>query len=137
MKVKSLKNHKSGQMLIETLFALTVVVIVLVALMTAAVVSIKNARYSRNMILANHYVQQAIENTRAYRNRNKFDDLTNCATEREEIEGTIFQRKIEIDDESQTDRKKITATISWSDSNCGPDNLCKAEIVTYLSRWEN
>jgi len=158
MKVKKLKNFKSGQMLIESLFALSVIAVVLIALMIIAVISIKNARYSRNMILANHYVQQAVENTRAYRNKNGFNaligncsgspccyeeitpsalDIINCNSDGGLIQSTIFQRRIEINDEGETDRKKVIAEIFWSDSNCGSDNLCKVEIVTYLSQWEN
>ena len=114
-------------MLIESLFALSVISVVLIALMIIAVISIKNARYSRNMILANHYVQQAIENTRAYRNRNGFNALIsncyegitpfvlgspiNCSTEQGGvIINSVFERKIEID-EDQTGRKKVTAAI--------------------------
>ena len=67
-----MKSKSSGQMMIELLFGLSVVTMVLVALMTGTVISLRNARYSKNMILSNHYAQQAMEKTRAYKNRNSF-----------------------------------------------------------------
>lgn len=150
-------KSKNGQMMIELLFGLTVVVMILVALMTGTVISLRNARYSKNMTLSNHYAQQAMEKTRAYRNRNDFSDLVgDCSGNPccyEEITpstltslpnctawgsiDSVFRRKIEIDDEGETDRKKVTTTICWMDSGCGADNLCETEIVGYLSRWEN
>ena len=147
-------------MMIEVLFALSIVVIALLALMGAAVSSLKNARHSKNMVLANHYAQQAMENTRAFKNRNVFDNLVeNCYDEStpsalstplgdfadcddntwgaDDIDD-IFKRRIRIDDETLTDRKKITVSIGWQDSDCATGVYChKAEIVGYLSKWSN
>jgi len=150
-------KSKSGQMLMEVLFALSIVVIALLALMGAAITSLKNARHSKNMVLANHYTQQAMENVRAYKNRNEFDalvgdcsgnpccyeeitssglgDIINCSSGWGSID-SVFQRRIEIEDE-EVDLKKVTAIISWTDTGCGTDNLCEAEIVGYLSQWSN
>jgi len=156
-KKKSLLGKvKSGQMMIEVLFALSVVIVVLMALMTGAVTSLKNTRMAKNMALANHYAQQAIENTRAFKNRNVFDVLAegcyseitpqmdsielaatsiNCSNWGEIDPGSIFERRIQIEDD-ETNRKRITATISWEDSSCGEDR-CQSEIVGYVSQWEN
>jgi Tfp pilus assembly protein PilV len=146
-------KFKNGQMMIEVLFALSVVVLVLLALIAGTVISLKNVRFAKEMTLANHYAQQAMENVRAYRTRNGFEGLgsggscyseitpsakspINC-TQWGDIPETSLKRRIMVEDEGgEGDKKKITATIAWTDSDCSAGEYChQAAVVSYFTQW--
>lgn len=123
-------KFKSGQMMLEVLFALSVVVVVLVALMAGAVVSVRNTRFAKNTVLANHYAQEGIEKARKERDRaDSWDIFKSTFAPGVESVGGIFERTISVDD--QGDKIIITATVNWTES--GRDHESKA--VTILSKW--
>ena len=76
-----MKNKKlsQGQSLIEVVAALSVVILVITALAIVVTLSIANAKFSQNQVLASKYSQEVMEKLRAYRDRYGWKDFTdNC-----------------------------------------------------------
>ena len=61
MRVKKQLSNKNGQSLFEVLIALTVMVLVIVAIVSLSTTSIRNTDYSKNKSSANQYAQEAVE----------------------------------------------------------------------------
>lgn len=152
-------KSQRGQTLIEILIALAVVVLVLVAVVSRVVESVRNANFARNQLLATRFAQEGIEWTRSQRDRLGWfgfvsaldndpvtycildlfsnpllEDLTDgsCAGT---IPGTVFGREILIDYEDlpspELDYVDVRVTVSWQDQ-IGDHT---SELSTRLSQW--
>lgn len=145
-----MKKSKKGQLMMEALFSLSVVVVVLLALSAGAVISLRNAQHSQNMVLANHYAYQAMETVRGYKQMNGFDSLfEGCYGEVSVVEvrpvscdswgdvgETIFKRRIVVADEG-ADKKKVDVYIGWADAACESGEYCRqSTLASLLTRWQ-
>jgi len=143
---------KNGQVITESLIALGITAIALIALISGVVITLKNIRNSKQLAAANHYASQTIENARAYKQSQGFDSLgtgtvcygkLNLTTQQEiectnwgDISGTSYKRRIKIED-TDTNQKTITVTIAWQDSDCNVDEYChQTQIKSYITNWK-
>lgn len=69
------KDNQKGQSIIEATVSVAVVALILVTLVSAVTVSIRNATFSKNKSLATKYVNEGLEAVRSIRDRN-WDELT-------------------------------------------------------------
>lgn len=146
-KLKYKIKLKSGMMMIEVMLAMTVVVLVLVALTVATTFSLRNTRYAQNVVLANHYAQEAIEKTRQLRDEaTNWDDFINNYSGCKELGSwtncslcpntsaapnlDIFYRCLTITDDG--DSATVTVYVSWDESS----RTHTAQAATILSQWE-
>ncbi len=137
--------HLKGQSLFELVFALGMVGLILVALMSLSIKAVSNSTFSRNKTLSIRYNQQALEWLRGERDRDWtifksqangstkcLDDLswkTNpCTTEK--INGTIFTRETTLSSLA-TDRVEATVETSWSD----PSGTHISRSSTIFTNW--
>jgi type II secretory pathway pseudopilin PulG len=139
----ALKNQ-SGQSLIEILTALTIVLLVIVALIKATSVSIKSGDYSKSQALATSYAQEAIEWVRAERD----EDWDNVAGHTP-IEsfclndlswsggwcgytlGDRFKRELSLSDAGGGNTIEVRVVVGWQDAS--GDH--QSQLNTYLSNW--
>jgi Tfp pilus assembly protein PilV len=138
-------NKKSGMMMIEVLLALSIVVLVLVALTAAATVSIRNTTFAKNTVLANSYVQQGIEKAREARDRaDNWDEfITNFSGDKGldsdlnwngcgSANVGIFTRCLNFNN-SLADKSLVRVNVSWSES--GRNHSSEASVI--LSKWSD
>lgn len=139
-------KQRSGQTLVEVLFALGVVSVCLVALVISIVSAVRNARFAKNSALANQYAQEGIEAARRARDasptwndfitnpdysgsRGLDSDLNWAACPVSAANVDIFIRCVEF--VNTVDSSTITARVSWSEG--GRDHF--VEAVTFLTKW--
>lgn len=132
-----------GQTLLEVLVALSVGVLVLVAMTAVILSSLSNAQFSKNQNLATLFAQQGMEMVRDLRNKNwtsfaaydgfyclaKDGSLTagsNCAGN---IDG-FFTRQIRFENLA-VDKRRITVTVSFTDSK----GEHKSELISIFTNW--
>ena len=143
-----------GQSLIEVVIAMAVIVGLAVALVTTTLVVQKTSRTARNNTQATKLVQQNIEQVRVYRDRKgyasipdggscytlssgdpdpliwffsaSFDCLTGSG-QQITLGKTNFDRKIKI--ETDASIKKVTVTVSWTDSG-GTQSVSNQTILS-------
>lgn len=72
-----MKNQK-GQSLFEVVVALAISTVIIVALVSLASVSIRNAAFSRNKTISSRYVQETTEWLRSQRDENSAAFITNA-----------------------------------------------------------
>ena len=142
-------NSNKGQMLIEVLIALGIVVLVLVALLSAAIVSVRNSRFSQSIVSANQYTQEGIEKARQVRDQAfSWSDFTSsysgpkglnsslnwdvvCPTPDNPNLG-IFTRCVDFDNSDISgELSTVTVTVSWTEGS----RLYSSQAVTILSKW--
>lgn len=63
------KKHNSGQTLIEVLIASAIVVLISVSLVSASLISVKDAKFSQNQAIATDLTQKMIEEVRVERDK--------------------------------------------------------------------
>ena len=137
------KKSEIGQSLLEVMVGLGVTTLVLTSLVSAVVVSVRNARFAKNQSLATKYAQEGIEKVRIYRDQNSWDNFiavpgpsgSNCGNET--LVGlsvpspfTTAIDCVEVDGES--DRREVTVTVSWTEAG----RTHQSQLTTYLTRWE-
>ncbi len=144
-----------GQSLIEVMVAMAVITGLAIALVTMSLFSQKTAREARNNTQASKLAQENIEQVRIFRDRQgysvlssvsdgcytlntnnsdpstwsfspRFDCLTGTG-EKKTPDKTDFYRKIKI--ESVLATKKVTVTVSWTDSS-GTQNVTNTTILS-------
>ena len=147
------KYQKQGQLLLEVLFSMSVVTLVLVALVSATIVSVRNSRYSQNVVLANQYSREALETVR--KERDQAEDWVAFVvkySESECLDGTegclcalscdypapspntgIFYRCLYFNNtpDPDPDKSQVTACVSWQES--GRTHVSKLD--TTLTKW--
>lgn len=72
---KNLSENQQGQTLLEILISFAIITIALVAVVSRATDSIRNANFSKNQVLAARYAQEGAEWARAQRDRMGWEDL--------------------------------------------------------------
>ena len=143
-----------GQSLIEVVIAMAVIVGLAVALVTTTLVVQKASRTSKNNSQATKLVQQNIEQIRILRDRKGFTVLTNnncwvlinttdadpnnwdlattpsvACPELVVLNQVVFNRSLKIEDGANPDQKKITVTVSWTDSG-GTQSVSNQTILS-------
>ena len=125
-------KKNQGQSLVEMVIAIGVVLIVIVALVAVTTISVRNASFSRNQVLATRYAQEAIEKIREYRASVDWNTFTlNCQNPPNLSSiSSFFSRTITCEDNG--DSRKITVTILWTDAK----GTHKSELITRLTKWK-
>ena len=142
-----------GQSLIEVVIAMAVIVGLAVALVTTTLVVQKASRTAKNNTQATKLVQQNIEQVRVYRDRKGYASIPDggscytlssgdpdplswffsasfdCSGSGQQITlgKTNFDRKIKIETDAST--KKVTVTVSWTDSG-GTQSVSNQTILS-------
>lgn len=147
---------KNGQSLLEVLVALAVALLVILALVRATIVAIRNADFAKKQAQASSYAQEGMENIRAYRdaswtifwgaadgNNHGFSGATPSSgacpsPTNPNISGTPFTRcskleKVDLDpDIAGVDSVKATVTVFWIDSS----GTHQSQQISYFSKWK-
>ena len=143
-KIHDMKGRRtlSGQSLLEVMVSLGVTTLVLTSLVSAVVVSIRNARFAKNQSLATKYAQEGIEKVRIYRDQNAWSDFitvgvteANCGDE-----GLVgfsvpssFNAVIDcVEDLLIPEKVQVTVTVSWTEAG----RTHQSQLTTYLTEWE-
>lgn len=136
---KSIKYYfgDSGQSLIELLVALTLIVIVIVAVVGLAAISIKTAYFAKKNTMAKRYAEQALEWLRGEARGNWYNLLTkadsnsnntdyclnnldfNTAGACNDYLDNIYKRELKLykdESEPQKPKIKVTVLVSWKDN---------------------
>ncbi len=145
------KPNNFGQSMIETLIALGIAVLIIVALVQSIVTSVKNTQFAKNQTLATRYSQEGIEWVRSTRDvlgwpsfYNSLNGRTKCIGGSDYIDwsstfpcsinaGDIFSRQAVFSDpEGSGNQILIAITTSWTDTS----GTHKSQQQTVLSRWQ-
>ncbi|MCM8787834.1 MAG: hypothetical protein NC935_07300 [Candidatus Omnitrophica bacterium] len=137
---KAIFTNKKGQVLIEVLFSLGVIVVCLSALTAAVTLAIRNTRLSKEYSLATKYAEEGIEEVRIRRDQAEswsyFLTTYTCggtsSCETCEEERGIFRRCFTYELNGDGSRLKVIVSVDWSE---GGKNH-RLETTTFLSRWE-
>lgn len=143
-----MKINQSGQSIVEVVIAVGIVALVLVALVTAVTVSIRNSTFSKNKSIANKYVSEGIEAVRSIRDA----DWTTLNNESGQINGLLnssgvwsFSSASDIPASGYTrtvnvacnsvpgDSCNVTVTVSWIS---GTQTHSSSASTTY-TKWSN
>lgn len=124
-------RKQEGQSLIEVIAALAVVIIVLLALVITATLSVRNTTFAKNQALATEYAQELIEEARERRNEDKesFFIDGSCDTNAT-IPPFTLERECNLDP-GDDERVEVVAKVTWEDSR----GEHQSELVTHLTRW--
>lgn len=130
--MKTFKDEK-GQSLVETIAALAIALIVILALVRVTITSMRNANFAKNQALATQYAQEAMEKIRAYRDQNDWVTfVANCnATLISFVPPTPFSLSPTSGCACGSDSCTITEIITWTDSQ----GTHKSELITRLTKW--
>ena len=148
---------KSAQSLIEVVIAMAVIVGLAVALVTTTLVVQRASRTAKNTSQATKLVQQNIEQVRILRDRQGFASLANndCwvltntadinpnnwklannssdpsvdCPESVLLNQVVFDRSLKIEIGANSDQKKVTVTVSWTDSG-GTQSVINQTILS-------
>jgi len=136
-----------GQSLLEVLIALAIAVIVVLALVRAVTVAIRNASFARSQASATKYAQEGMEWLRAERDK-KWSDFsdragaTYCLNElswpaagpcfsSSFITGTSFQREAVLTDLGG-DKIEAKVEVSWQDAQ----GTHQSQLFSYFTKWQ-
>ncbi|MBI3384756.1 hypothetical protein HY030_01015 [Candidatus Gottesmanbacteria bacterium] len=144
-------KKKPGQSMIETLIALGIGVLIIVALVQSIVTSIKNSQFAKNQTLATRFSQEGIEIIRSVRDRlgwpsfyNSYNTKTKCLGSNDYTTwgdtlpctintGDIFSRQASFSDPSGSGNQiLVNVTTAWTDTT----GSHKSEQQTYLTKWQ-
>lgn len=131
-----MKNSK-GQSLIEVVAGLAVMMIVVLSLVSVTTVSVRNASFSRNQMLATKYAQEGIEEARNLREtQTEAVFFVNGSCDNSDMVG-IFTRVRDCGlsvDPADLDKKtiEIEVVVSWSDDN----GTHESRLNTELTNWK-
>jgi hypothetical protein len=150
------EQSQAGQMLLEVILALGVVVIVMGAIANIVVSSLSSAQYARNQSLANSYAQEGLNVLRRIRDSSWTEfsnyitgtkyciksDLTLSSTGAANCTGSlavgpdgIFSREVVFGNIGSVDcdaGRKVSEIVSWTDGKCpsGTSYCNKVKLVT-------
>ena len=99
-------NKTKGQLLIEVIISLTVLLLVIMGVFPAAATTIKNNSYAQKRTLASHYLRQEIENTRRAL-------LSNWSTGDSSFNQGPFTISRDIEPGPYLNLKEVEVTVSW------------------------
>ncbi len=136
-----MKRKTKGQSLIEVLIALSVVVLVLLALIAVTTVSVRNSTFAKNQSLATKHAQETIEKIRKYRDQNNWATFVADCTNKTAL-GLIdpsppFVLEAPVCNLPGTtdpcveanNRCEVEVTVSWDDARGKHQTI----LTTYLS----
>jgi len=131
--IKHQAPKNNGQTLIETLAALAVVVIAILALVVATTVAIRNASFSRNQTVATKYAQAWVEEARKLRDRQAESVFFSNGSCNASDSTSIFTRTractLSIDGDKKT--MAVVVTVSWTDAR----GTHQSKLETRLTNW--
>lgn len=141
------KKNQQGQALFEVVMAVGVILILIIALISVATLSLFNAQFSRNQSLATKYAQEALEKIRAYRDNNSWEDfVANCETVELGIEEELSEKNFSLERDCylneenpdldcmiDTDECQVKIEVFWTDSK----GTHKSELKTKLNNLKN
>lgn len=129
-----MKNSK-GQSLIEVIAGLAVMMIVILSLVTVTTVSVRNASFSRNQMLATKYAQEWIEearNLRETQTKEVFFTGSSCDIAHQPILQTVFSRERTCSLSPDGETIEVIVTVSWSDAQ----GTHESKLTTELTNWK-
>lgn len=150
-----LKNWKSkknlGQSMLEVLISTGFIILVIVAIISAVTVSVRNATFAKNKSLANKYVSEGIEATRSIRDKNWSDLLTRSTPAGrnngllytggqwtlvdnfDTPAGTNFTRTVNLTnmDDTNDDEVRVIVTVIWNEGF----GLASSTSQTTFTKW--
>lgn len=149
LRLHKIKKHTffSGQILIEVLVALSVIVIVVSIITITTASSLSNVEFSRNQNQATQYAQEGMETVRSIRDA-QFASFTMldgsyCLAENSSMLvqsgscnvniGTTFKRAVVIEKNNVAlcaGGTKVTVTVSWTDGKCSGTSYCHAATIS-------
>jgi len=146
---KEKKQVKAGQSLIEVLLALTIAAVILGAITTAVISSLRNAQFAKNQNLASQFASQGLEIVKDIRDRDDTFNLSNmagtyCLAVDGNLDGTLpncglnvgtpqptYSREVNIEqadplsNSCKVDTYYIVVSVSWWDNACDdPTEFC-------------
>lgn len=145
------KPPNRGQSIVEVIIALAVMVLVLVALVRATIVAVRNANFAKNQAQATQYSEELLEWLRSERDTD-WDNFVSYAgsgsatsycfqslswpssgscSPGQEIAG-IFLRQGSLN-ETAADRVEIVIAVTWQDSS----GTHQSTLTSYLTNWRN
>lgn len=128
-----MKNAK-GQSLIEVIAGLAVMMIVILSLVTVTTVSVRNASFSRNQMLATKYAQEWLEEARNLRNtlpESTFFVGGTPPCENNDVVGTFTRiRNCNISGDGKT--MTVVVTVYWDDDK----GRHESKLTTELTNWQ-
>lgn len=141
------KKNQQGQALFEVVMAVGVILILIIALISVATLSLFNAQFSRNQSLATKYAQEALEKIRAYRDNNSWEDfVANCETVELGIEEELSEKNFSLERDCylneenpdldcmiDADECQVKIEVFWTDSK----GMHKSELKTKLNNLKN
>lgn len=131
-RTRSVLARESGQTLVEMVFALGVAVLVIVALVAATTVAVRNAQFAKSESLASKYGQEGMEKVRAYRDQNSWETFRDgCGGYSLGSVPDPFTRTKACKVEAQ-DKLKVTVTVSWSDAK----GIHSSKQISYFTNWQ-
>ncbi|MBI2029446.1 hypothetical protein HYT02_03460 [Candidatus Gottesmanbacteria bacterium] len=125
-------QNNSGQSIIEVIIAVGIVALVLVALVTAVTVSIKNSTFSKNKSIANKYINEGIEAVRSIRDTS----WTTLYSESGQVNGLLSSAGVwNFSGASDIPATGFTRTV---DVSCPNNQTCNITVtVTWISGGQN
>lgn len=126
------RNH--GQTLVEMIVALGILVLVVLALVRVTITATHNAQFARSQAQATKYAQEGIEEMRAYRNQNSWQDFVDkCGLILEDPPDPLFSLTTVCDCPTFNGRDtcSVTVTVSWTDSR----GTHQSELTTRFTNW--
>lgn len=137
----STSRNSGGQTLIEVMAALTVTVLILVALLAATTVAVRNSQSAQNQALSTKYAQEGMEILRERRDNNSavfFGSqpcfgITPTPTSPPGFTRTFMcENAITPPPTPPYTKIKATVTVKWTDSK----GEHKSEQVSYFTKWQ-
>ena len=130
--INFLKKHAKGQTIIEVLIAIGAGVLILTTIASTAVITIRNARFSKQKTEALKYLQEGIENVRIARdNAATWEDFMVLVWADESLsEGMTRTTTVTM---TQSDRVTVIVTVFWDDAQ----GRHEFSSTTLLSQWAN
>lgn len=126
------RGGEKGQTLVEMVFALGVAVLVIVALVVATTVAVRNAQFAKSESLASKYAQDGMEKIRAYRDQNAWETFKNgCSSYNPGPVPTPFTLTVNCVQEA-ANKLKVTITVSWSDAK----GTHSSKQISYFTNWQ-
>lgn len=139
-------EKESGQTLIEVMAALTVTVLIIVALLAATTIAVRNSQFAQNQALSTKYAQEGMEFLRVL--RDKYPGQTagqffaypvnlQCMGLPSDTPTPVFTRTFACENATPAPgnpvtKVKATVTVTWTDSK----GTHKSEQVSYFTKWQ-
>jgi len=129
-------SSNKGQALVEVLLAIFVATMVLVGLISATTIALRNSQQAKNQALATQYAQEAMEKIRASRDQREWDDFkSDCSSDVPPLPNRRIGCVCYKGDDSEElcsnpdiNKVKVTVTVTWNDH--------RTELVSFLTKWE-